>query len=268
MDYFQVILLGVIQGLTEFFPVSSSGHLILIPHLFNFKDQGLGIHAILHLGTAIAMVLYFREDLVRLVRALFNRNDDPDYHQLAWNIGWATFPAVVIGMIWGDLIEQELRNSTFVAWNLLFWSFVLLAAQRYSSNQTSTESDISKMTLGQILFIGCAQAIAFFPGTSRSSITIIGGLLTKLSPTASVRFSFLLGAPIIFAAGAKKTLDYLSEPPLTNGLSITQLGIGLFVSFTVGYFAIKVLFEIVSRVGLMPFVIYRVLIATFILVFF
>ena len=125
MDYFQVILLGVIQGLTEFFPVSSSGHLILIPHLFNFKDQGLGIHAILHLGTAIAMVLYFREDLVRLVRALFNRNDDPDYHQLAWNIGWATFPAVVIGMIWGDLIEQELRNSTFVAWNLLFWSFVL-----------------------------------------------------------------------------------------------------------------------------------------------
>jgi len=268
MDYINIILLGIVQGLTEFLPVSSSGHLILIPRLFNFKDQGLAMDAILHLGTLLAIVIYFRQDLARLIYALFNRDHDPDYHRLAWHIGWASFPAGIIGLLVGDLIEQELRSSSFVAWNLLFWSLVFFAVERYSASQKSTEADISRMTLGQVLFIGFAQAIALLPGTSRSGITIIGGMLVNLSTTTAARFSFLLGTPIILAAGALKTLHFLSSPINSVPLSGLQLGVGLLVSFTVGYLSIKLLLGIVSRLGLMPFIIYRVILATSILIAF
>ena len=267
MDYFQIILLGIIQGLTEFLPISSSGHLILIPSLFNLEDQGLAMDAILHLGTLLAILIYFRKDMIRLLLGLFNY-DNVGYHNLAWHIIWASFPAGIVGLLWGDVIEQELRNPTFVAWNLLFWSFVFLAGERRSASLKSKESDICRMTLGQVLFIGSAQAIALLPGTSRSGITITGGLLAKLSPTTATRFSFLLGTPIILAAGVYKIVQYLSDPTNPTILTAPQLGIGLFVSFTVGYLSIKLLLGIVSRLGLAPFIIYRILLATFILIFF
>lgn len=266
MEYFQIILLGIIQGLTEFLPISSSGHLILVPSMFNFEDQGLAMDAILHLGTLLAIVIFFRTDLVRLLQGIFNRDNDPDYHRLAWYIIWASFPAGIIGLFWGDVIEKELRNPTFVAWNLLFWSFVFLAGERHSASLKKKESDISRMTLGQVLFIGCVQAIALLPGTSRSGITITGGLFAKLSPITAARFSFLLGTPIIFAAGAHKTVHYF-DPTNPIQLSAPQLGLGLFTSFVVGYLSIKLLLGIVSRLGLAPFIIYRILLAASILFF-
>ena len=110
MDYINIILLGIVQGLTEFLPVSSSGHLILIPRLFNFKDQGLAMDAILHLGTLLAIIIYFRQDLARLIYALFNRDHDTDYNKLAWHIGWASFPAGIIGLLGGE----TLSNKNFV----------------------------------------------------------------------------------------------------------------------------------------------------------
>ena len=124
------------------------------------------------------------------------------------------------------------------------------------------------MTLGQVFFIGCAQAIALLPGTSRSGITIAGGLLTKLSPSTAARFSFLLGTPIIFAAGTLKTFNFLSDPTSLTQLSASHLVIGLLVSFAVGYISIKLLLGIVSRLGLMPFIVYRILLAILILIFF
>ena len=268
MDYINIILLGIVQGLTEFLPVSSSGHLILIPKLFNFKDQGLAMDAILHLGTLSAIIIFFRQDLARLFSALFNRDHDPDYHRLAWYIGWASVPAGIAGLLGGNLIEQELRSPIFVAWNLLFWSLVFFTVERYSATQKSTKTDISRMTLGQVLFIGFAQAIALLPGTSRSGITITGGMLVNLSPTTAARFSFLLGTPIIFAAGAHKTLQLLSFPINSVHISGLQLGIGLLVSFAVGYLSIKLLLGIVSRLGLMPFIIYRSILAVSILIAF
>jgi len=268
MDYLQIIILGIVQGLTEFLPVSSSGHLILIPSIFNYEDQGLAMDAILHLGTLLAIIIYFRLDLARLVQSLFNCKNDPDYNRLAWHIGWASFPAGIVGLLIGNLIEQELRSPIFVAWNLLFWSFIFIGADRYSASQNSTESDIAKMTLGQVFFIGCAQAIALLPGTSRSGITIAGGLFTKLSPSTAARFSFLLGAPIIFAAGTLKTFNFLSDPTSLIQLSASHLVIGLLVSFVVGYLSIKLLLGIVSRLGLMPFVVYRIILAILILITF
>ena len=268
MDNYQIIILGIIQGLTEFLPVSSSGHLILIPSIFNFKDQGLAMDAILHLGTLLAILIFFRTDLIRLLRGTFNRKNDPNYHTLAWHIIWASFPAGLIGLLLGDIIEQELRNTTFVAWNLLFWSFIFLAGERYSASLNKKETDISQMTLGQVLFIGCAQALALLPGTSRSGITITGGLFTQLSPTTATRFSFLLGTPIIFAAGAHKAMQYLADPSNLMQLESSQLAIGLFISFAVGYLSIKLLLGIVSRLGLAPFIIYRILLAIYIIIIF
>jgi len=267
MEYSQIILLGIIQGITEFLPISSSGHLILVPSIFNFGDQGLAMDAILHLGTLLAIVIYFHTDLTKLLLGLFNRHNDPNYHRIAWYIIWASFPAGITGLLLGNMIEQELRNPTFVAWNLLFWSFVFLAGERHSVSLNSRESDIGRMSLGQVLFIGCAQAIALLPGTSRSGITITGGLLAKLSPTTAARFSFLLGTPIIFAAGIHKAVHYL-DPTNPTQLTSPQLGVGLFVSFAVGYLSIKLLLGIVSRLGLAPFIIYRILLGSSILIFF
>lgn len=268
MDYFQIILLGIIQGLTEFLPVSSSGHLILIPSMFNFKDQGLAMDTILHLGTLLAILIFFRVDLTRLFIGIFNHKNDPSFHRLAWHIIWASFPAGITGLLLGNVIEQELRNSTFVAWNLLFWSFVFLAGERYSASLKIKEANISNMTLGQVFFIGCAQAFALLPGTSRSGITITSGLFAQLSPTTATRFSFLLGTPIIFAAGAHKTTQYLNDVSNQINLQSPELIIGLLVSFLVGYISIKLLLGIVSRLGLTPFIIYRVLLAISILIFF
>ena len=267
MDYFQVILLGIIQGLTEFLPVSSSGHLIFVPMMFNFEDQGLAMDAILHLGTLLAIVIYFRTDLTRLFLGLFKRGDT-NYHKLAWHIIWASFPAGIVGLLWGDFIEQELRNSTFVAWNLIFWSFVFFTTERYSVSLRVKESNIEQITLGQVIFIGFAQAIALLPGTSRSGITIAGGLLAKLKPTTAARFSFLLGTPIIFAAGAHKVVHYFSGTTNEMQLTLPQLGLGLGTSFLVGYFSIKLLLGIVSRLGLTPFIIYRIILGASILIFF
>ncbi|KMP11099.1 hypothetical protein UR09_04355 [Candidatus Nitromaritima sp. SCGC AAA799-A02] len=268
MDFLQIILLGIIQGLTEFLPISSSGHLILAPTLLHFEDQGLAMDAILHLGTLLAIVLFFRNDLSRLVRALFDKTNDPDYHRLAWHIILASIPAGIIGLLWGDMIESELRSPSFVAWNLLFWSFVFLVADRIAARRDSSETDVARLSLSQVLFIGCAQAIALLPGTSRSGITIAGGLFSRLSPTTAARFSFLLGAPIILAAGTHKMADFLSDPTNPLHLSIPQLGVGLFVSFAIGYLSIKLLLGIVSRVGLIPFIVYRILLAVSILIFF
>ena len=265
MDYINIILLGIIQGLTEFLPVSSSGHLILAPILFDFKDQGLAMDAILHLGTLLAIIIYFREDLTRLINALFHRDNDPDYHRLAWHIGWASFPAGLIGLFWGDSIEQELRSPNFVAWNLLLWSFVFFAAERFSTQKKMAKTSIERMTLGKVFFIGFAQAIELLPGTSRSGITISGGLLANLSPTSAARFSFLLGTPIILSAGIYKSLYFLTSPIDSESLSALQLGIGLLVSFSIGYLSIKLLLGIVSRLGLMPFIIYRIVLAMSIL---
>ena len=165
--------------------------------------------------------------------------------------------------------KQTATHTSRDSWGgPVFWSFIFLAADRYSAKQQTTNSDLGGMKLGQILFIGCAQAIALLPGTSRSGITIAGGLFTKLSPITAARFSFLLGTPIILAAGSHKAVHFLSGSANSIQLSVPQLGIGLVVSFAVGYLSIKLLLGIVSRLGLMPFIVYRILLAISILIFF
>lgn len=267
MELLQAILLGLIQGLTEFLPVSSSGHLILVPHLLGFEDQGLAMDAILHLATVLAIIIYFRKDLSKLLISLCaNKKDDP-YRALAWSILLATIPAGLVGLFLGDWIETHLRNTTFVAVNLMFWSFIFLAADRGSTRKESGSDELIQLGWRQVLFIGFAQAIALLPGTSRSGITISAGLFSRLSQPAAARFSFLLGTPIILAAGLHKSMSLLNDTSHEFLFTPFEFLMGFLIAFGVGYLSIKGLLAIVSRVGLLPFIIYRVVLAGFILIY-
>lgn len=267
MELLQAILLGLIQGLTEFLPVSSSGHLILVPHLLGLEDQGLAMDAILHLATVFAIIIYFRRDLSKLLISLLaNKKDDP-YRSLAWSIVAASFPAGLAGLFLGDWIESNLRNATFVAGNLMFWSIIFLVADRNSTKKEAASDELIQLGWQKVLFIGFAQAIALLPGTSRSGITITAGLFSRLSQPAAARFSFLLGTPIILAAGLHKTASLLGNANHTFLFTPFEFFMGFLVAFAVGYVSIKWLLAIVSRVGLLPFIIYRVVLAGFIFVF-
>ena len=268
MEFFQIIILSIIQGLTEFLPISSSGHLILAPIIFNFEDQGLALDAILHLGTLFAIIIFFRKELIDLTQGLFDRQGSPETHHLAWCIILASFPAGLIGLFGGDWIETNLRSPTFVGGNLLFWSFIFLVADRYGAKNGNPNTELKKLSLKQVLFIGCAQAIALLPGTSRSGITIVAGLFSNLSHTSATRFSFLLGTPIIFAAGMHKLAQFILHPASKQTYSNLHLGIGLGISFLVGFLAIHLLLKIVARVGLLPFILYRVILAGAILLYY
>lgn len=265
MDTLQIVILSVIQGLTEFLPISSSGHLILAPKVLDFPDQGLALDAILHLGTLMAILIFFRKDLWSLFVSLFSRERQDPTRKLAWNIIWATFPAGIVGLAFAKQIEENLRDSTFVAINLLIWSAVFFFANRAAVNRENSDHDYLKMGFGAVLFVGCAQAIALLPGTSRSGITIAAALFCGVSQTSAARFSFLLGTPIILAAGLDKLREFSTTSAGQLNYSGTQLGIGFLISFLVGYVAIQLLLKIVAKAGLLPFIVYRVALATGIL---
>ena len=166
---------------------------------------------------------FFKTDLVRLATALFDRSRDPDSWRIAWSILLASFPAGIAGLLWGDIIETRFRDPNLVAVNLLVWSFVFLAADRLAAKRKDVITRIEEIRPGHIIFIGFAQALALIPGTSRSGISIAAGLFSKLSQTASARFSFLLGAPIICAAGLHKAVGLFTAPTLPMAFSITQV---------------------------------------------
>ncbi len=267
MELLQAILLGLVQGLTEFLPVSSSGHLILVPHLLGFADQGLAMDAILHLATLLAIIIYFRKDLSKLLISLCTNNKGDPYRALAWSILLASVPAGLAGLFLGDWIETHLRSATFVAGNLMFWSGIFFVADRISTRKESESDELIQLGWKQVLFIGFAQAIALLPGTSRSGITISAGLFSRLSQPAAARFSFLLGTPIILAAGLHKTVSLLNDTSHEFLFTPFQFLMGFLAAFVVGYLSIKCLLAIVARAGLLPFIIYRVLLAGFILVY-
>ncbi|PIQ96451.1 MAG: hypothetical protein COV67_09415 [Nitrospinae bacterium CG11_big_fil_rev_8_21_14_0_20_56_8] len=266
MDYVNILLLAVVQGLTEFLPVSSSGHLILIPVVMGFKDQGLALDAILHLGTLLAIILYFGNDLWDLYTSPFRQNAPLEKKRLAGWVLVASVPAGFAGLLGGDWIESELRSPYFVAGNLILWSGVFWAADQFSKRQSHPLPNFHGLRLSSILFIGLAQALALLPGTSRSGVTIAAGFFTRLSKEEAARFSFLLGTPIILAAGLYKLMFILNSQDGYN-YTAPQLALGFGVTFLVGYVSIKILMEIVARTGLMPFIIYRLALAAGILAF-
>ena len=264
MSYTQAVVLGLVQGLTEFLPVSSSGHLILVPRVFGWPDQGLAFDAALHLGTLAALVAYFRAELIGVVVGSVSR-------RLAVLVLVATVPAGLAALAFGHYIETSLRWPLLIAFTTAFWGIVMLIADRRAvepAPETSPTSrpapgdPLERVSWGQGLAVGCAQTLALIPGTSRSGITITTGLFAGLDRATAARYSFLLGIPITAAAGLKKALD-LSRGGLPAGEG-GPLAIAILVSFLSGWFAVWFLVSYLKRRSLTPFVIYRLALAALI----
>ena len=246
MTLAQAVILGIVQGITEFVPVSSSGHLLLMPYLFGWDVQSLAFDAALHLGTLAAVLVCFRERLQEIVR---------DRHYLLLLLV-GTLPAVVAGFLFSDVIETVFRSPVPVAVNLVVFGIVMLVAEQQSP-QEKTEREL---TMKDALVIGLAQVLALVPGVSRSGITIAAGLFRSLRTADAAIFSFLLGIPVIAGAGTLSVWELASGGGLVRS-DVLSLGVGTVTAAVVGIIVIRVFLRFVQTRTLKIFVAYRVVLA-------
>lgn len=262
MTFIQAVVLGLVQGLTEFLPVSSSGHLIFFPYLFGWADQGVLFDIVLHMGTLCAVIVFYRTKLLSLVRAFFSRGEvQKTERRLAWLLGLSILPAGIIGF----MMETNTRSATVVGVSLIFWAIVLYAADRYGKHKqrTGIQKEITSVSTKDIVFMSIAQAVALIPGTSRSGITMSAGLFRGLSKTAAADISFLMSVPILVVAGSVKILEAVTGG--AESVSVGILGVGFVSAFLSGIFAISFLLKIIKKFDFTPFVLYRIVIGTLIL---
>ena len=261
MDFLRAAILGIVQGLAEFLPISSSGHLILVPALFEWPDQGLAFDVGLHLGTLVALLAYFWRDWWRLGRAgvadlrhsgFRFRVHGNDSHVL-WLIVLGSLPAAVTGLLFEDWIEENLREPWLVAIGLIVFAVVMLVADRRGERVRTMNS----VGIADAVLIGMAQAISLFPGVSRSGATMSVAMFRGLTRDASARFAFLLGTPAFVGAAILKSGDLAS---LSEHEAI-ELAIGFSASAGVGFLVIHYLLRFLRTRTLMPFVYYRFAVA-------
>lgn len=264
MEWLQVVVLSLIQGISEFLPVSSSAHLILVPELSDWPDQGLAFDVALHVGSLAAVVAYFRVELARMLvswcRSLAGGGVDAEA-RLAWWVILATVPVGLAGLAFKGIIEGQMRSGLLIAVSLIVFGLVLSYADRRKRGERS-EHDL---TARDALLIGLAQALALIPGTSRSGITMTAALLLGMSREASARFSFLLSIPVIVLAGGLKTLDLLLDPVAVDWGALV---VGTLLSGVSAYLCIHYFLAFIARIGMQPFVLYRVVLGLWLLWFF
>jgi undecaprenyl-diphosphatase len=248
----QAFILGLVQGLTEFIPVSSSGHLVVLHHLLGVAEHGLAFDVALHLGTLIALVAFFWKDLVSYLQALFTKNDKT---KLAYLLIAATIPAALIGYIFESKAESEFRSVRLVGSTMLIFGLIMLLAEYFYRRQKK-HGALENVTTTQALTMGFAQAAAIVPGVSRSGSTITAGLFSGLDRVAATRFSFLLGIPI--TAGA--ILKIFTENNVLQQFQASQgtVVVGVVTALVSGLFAIRFLLSYLSKHGLEIFAYYRI----------
>ncbi|USD64915.1 undecaprenyl-diphosphate phosphatase [Vibrio sp. SCSIO 43136] len=255
MSYFEAFMLALIQGLTEFLPISSSAHLILPSAILGWDDQGLAFDVAVHVGTLMAVVIYFRQEVITLFAALFGsmfKGDRSKEAKLAWMIVLATIPACLFGLFMKDIIELYLRSPWVIATTTVVFALLLW----WVDVKSPLKDDEYKMDTKKALFVGIAQALAMIPGTSRSGATITAALYLGFTREAAARFSFLMSIPIITLAGG-----YLGLKLVTSGEAV-DLGVlmaGVATSFVSAYICIHYFLKLISRMGMLPFVIYRLI---------
>lgn len=267
MDWIQLVVLALIQGLTEFLPISSSAHLILPSLVLGWPDQGLAFDVAVHIGSLAAVIMVFRREVYEILSGWFGQFAGPgslasrqnEASRLGWMVLLATLPAVVIGGLFNDLIETSLRSSlviaiTTFAFGLLLW---------WSDVQGSRTRDLASLTFKAALIIGLFQAVALIPGTSRSGITMTAALLLGFNRQSSARFSFLLSIPLIIAAGILKGIE-LAEHGSEALIADVLIGAGL--SFIAALICIKLFLAALERIGMWPFAVYRLLLGVLLLV--
>ena len=252
MNYLLALLAGAVQGLTEFLPISSTGHLIIFEKIFNISQTefGLAFDASLHLGTLLAIAIFFFRDYLK-VFSLKN--------QLFIKLIIGTIPAAIAGLFLETAIESQFRQLWVVGLGLILFSLVIILAEKFGP-MVKKEKDV---TLTNSLIIGLFQSLALIPGVSRSGSTISGGLFLGLKRDEAARFAFLLSGPIIAGAGAKKFLDVATSSISLNDLSFFIIGI--ISSAIFGYLTIKYFLKYLSTSTLYPFVIYRVIVGLLLL---
>ncbi|MFY9140306.1 MAG: undecaprenyl-diphosphatase UppP [Thermacetogeniaceae bacterium] len=256
MTIWQSVVMGLVQGLGEFLPISSSAHLVLVPWFFNWLDPGLTFDIALHIGTLIAVIAYFWRDWVKLIRGAFQGTKSKE-GRLFWYLVLATIPGAIMGLLLEEKAETVFRNPVLIAVMLIVLGVILYWADRKGRKLT----DVNNISLGQSLMIGISQALAIIPGVSRSGITMTTGLLLGLTREGAARFSFLLSAPVIFGAGLIKVPDILANPGMIN----TPFLIGMLVSALSGAASIGFLLKYVQKKDFLPFVWYRFLLGSVVL---
>jgi undecaprenyl-diphosphatase len=258
MTILQAVILGVVQGLTEFLPVSSSAHLVLVPYFLGWQipqDQVFPFDVLVQVGTLLAIIIYFRKDLYLMVKAMVSsiakgRPFESGVNRLGWLIILASIPAGVVGILLKDTVEKSFQ-SPLITGLFLFGTAILLVAAEYFKR---SERDLEDIGAGDSIWIGIAQALAIFPGISRSGATISGGMSRRIRREPAARFSFLMAVPIMAAAGLLSVLDLLSLPNLQEFLPV--MAIGLITSFVIGYLSIHWLLGYLRTHSLRPFAMY------------
>ena len=273
MTPWQAAVLALVQAVTECLPVSSSGHLILLPRLLGWSDQGLEFDIATNSGTLLAVMAYFRADLARMARVFFasfrpaERAANPDA-RLIWLLALATIPAGIAGLLAKGWISSYGRDPRLIAATAIFYGALLLYADRRATRATLAGGgrELSEFGLGAALLVGCAQALALVPGTSRSGITLTAALLLGFARPAAARFSFLLAIPIGLVLALKQVVDVLRGLPL--GVPPGALAIGIAVSGIAGYAVIAFLLDWVRKRSLAPFAWYRLALGVVLLLVF
>jgi undecaprenyl-diphosphatase len=254
MDTLQAIVLGIVQGLTEFLPVSSTAHLRIVPAFLGWKDPGAAFTAVVQLGTVAAVLVFFRDDLWRIARAFLRSLRDPaarsDHDaRIGWYIVVGTIPIAVLGLAFKNPIEHQFRTLELVGAALVVFSFVMLAAERRSRR----ERDLAHLTARDGLIVGCAQALALVPGVSRSGATISAGLFLDFDRTAAARYSFLLSVPAVVLSGLFE-LRHLGDG---GGAPVGATAVATVLAFVVGYASIAFLLRYLTRHSIGVFAGYR-----------
>jgi undecaprenyl-diphosphatase len=268
MTFFQAIILGIVQGLTEFLPISSSGHLVIIPFLFRWAlpaDQVFPFGVLVQLGTLLAVIIYFRKDLWNILRAfffgIFHRKPFADPQaRFGWYLILATIPAGIFGVLLKSKVEAVFQSVSWTAIFLLVTALFLFIAEKVGKRNRN----LSEMNWKDSLWIGAWQAVSIFPGISRSGATMTGGLTRNYDRTSAARFSFLMSIPIMLAAGVLSVKDLLKVSNLTSFLP--KLAVGFIIAAIVGYFSIHFFLKLIAKHSLLWFAFYCVVVGIIVLI--
>lgn len=262
-DFFRATVLALIQGLTEFLPISSSAHLILPSQLWGWEDQGLAFDMALHLGSLVAVLVYFRRDLWNIAHAMLAQVGGGEATQdsrLGWYIVLATVPVLIAGLLFEEVAETQLRSVTVITATTLTFG-VLLGVADYVGRQNR---DLAHLTWKLSLLIGLVQCLAIIPGTSRSGVTMTAALFCGMQRQAAARFSFLLSIPTIGAAASMALLELLGQPDLNWSELLYAMAMSALTALACIHFFLK----FIGALGFVPFVVYRLLLGAFLLFFF
>lgn len=262
MSAIQLILLSALQGITEFLPVSSSGHLVLFSYFTQFPDQGLALDVAVHIGSIIAVMIYFHKTIWQIIKALFKTNFIPtlrnEHAKTFWLLVIGTFPIMIIGYILHRHGMDEFRNPHLIGWTILGYGLLLYIADKYSI----TIRSIKHLSILDAFLIGCAQCLALIPGTSRSGITITMGRFLGMERREAAKFSMLLSIPAILAAGCLVGYELYQQNDLISLLSSID---AILYSFIASIFAIYIVMWWLKKSTFTPFVIYRIILGAWLL---